>query len=170
MSSNNNNTTTTMRVTRAARQAAGIEITTSTEEVAPARTTKKAPAEKPAAKKAAAAVEPQIKHSTAVDDALKKELEAQRKQPFLWGTQLEALSKKEIDDDFAPMGFTADKIGRMNEKRSLLRVDGFAQMPFPGNGKSVQGTGPRPEKKVRKPAARGKGKYQDLIITEGQGK
>lgn len=168
MSSNNN--TTTMRVTRAACQAAGIEITTSTEQIAPARTTKKAPAKKPATKKAAAAIEPQIKHSTAVDDALKKELEAQRKQPFLWGTQLESPSQKEMDDDFAEMGFTADKIGRMNEKRSLLKVDGFAQMPFPGNGKSVQGTGPRLEKKVKKPAARGKGKYQDLIITEGQGK
>lgn len=163
-----NNTIPSGRLTRAATKAAGIDVAattaTTTEHAAPVRT-KKAPAKKPAV--GAAGPGPQTQTITDPDAELKKELEAQRKQPFFWATQLPPISEEEMASDFTKFGFTEEQLASLAARKELIKVDGFAQRPFPGNGMSVEGTGPVPEKKVRQPR---QPKYKDLVILEDQGK
>lgn len=102
-----------------------------------------------------------------IDDALEFDLTRVGKQPFHWGTQVEPVTDKDMKDDFALMGFSSDQVDTMLNKRETLQVDGTAQRPFPGAGKSVPNTGPLKKKKKR---ASPKSKYVDLKVFAKQGK
>ncbi|KAM0718391.1 hypothetical protein Q7P37_005461 [Cladosporium fusiforme] len=147
-------TTTNGRVTRAATQAAGVNTTTTT-----TMETTKAPATATTKAK-----RPQTKASA--DEEFRKELEKLNKQPFLWGTQVVPPEEADLTSDFEGFAFSSEQITAMMAKRETLLVDGTAQKVFPGNGKAVEGTGPAPEKRVRKPSTRSQPKYQALVIFE----
>ncbi|KAM0708808.1 hypothetical protein Q7P35_005461 [Cladosporium inversicolor] len=90
-------------------------------------------------------------------DDLEKLLKAPQVKPFLWGTQIPAVSKEDMASDFEAMGYSSAAIKDLINRQEPIRVDGCSQRPCVGHGKTVAGTGISPKKPKRK-AAKGQPK------------
>lgn len=90
-------------------------------------------------------------------DDLEKLLKAQQAKPFLWGTQIPAVSKEDMAGDFEAMGYSAAAIKDLVNRQEPIKVDGCSQRPCSSHGKTVAGTGISPKKPKRK-AAKGQPK------------
>ena len=86
-----------------------------------------------------------------IDHDLEKHLKAQKLKPFLWGTQVDPVSKESMSEDFAAIGYSPDAISAMMKMAEPVKVDGCTQRPSGGFGKHVAGTGVSPKKPKKKP-------------------
>lgn len=103
-----------------------------------------------------------------IDQDTTKYINAEARKPKKWGTQVEAASSKDSQSDFESMGFGSEKVEEMMTKPESLKVDGYTQRWVDKqNGSHVAGTDTLPEKKKASP--RGKAKYKDLVVFEGEG-
>ncbi|GAB7326566.1 hypothetical protein MBLNU13_g10549t1 [Cladosporium sp. NU13] len=89
-----------------------------------------------------------------IDHDLEKHFKAQKLKPFLWGTQVEPVSKESMTEDFAAMGYSPDTIKAMMAKNEPIKVDGCMQRPSAGRGRHVAGTGISPKKPKKKPTTK----------------
>lgn len=85
-------------------------------------------------------------------DDLEKLLKARQAKPFLWGTQIPAVSKEDMASDFEAMGYSSTAIKNLISRQEPVKVDGCSQQPCSGHGKTVAGTGISPKKPKGKAA------------------
>jgi hypothetical protein len=88
----------------------------------------------------------------AIDSELERRLKAEKLKPFLWATQVDAVSKESMQKDFVAIGYSTDAAKDLAKRNEPLKVDGCSQRPCAGFGKHVAGTGASPQKKKRKPS------------------